>query len=559
MITTRNIARRGKRWVVPVASTVMATLSISGAGLASVASAASAAPVAVVATSSTMQTTAKSSFVAAPVSTSAAATMLLLVASDGPSSGAQSIRSVTGCGLTWSLVKRANSSLGVSEAWTATAAAAVSRCTPTATLSSGSFQGATTLVALTGGKIGASTAASARTGAAAAKVALAAGSVAFGVGNDWDGATARTILAGQQSIVENRASVGDTMWTQKLPATTAASTVTVGTSAPANHQWNFVAVEVAPAAATTPAVTPTPTPTATATPKPTVTATPTPTPTATATPAPAPTPTATATPKPTATPTPTVTPTPTPTPTTTPSTTKPGASNTGVPAGTTLKASGALTITTANQVIDGLDISGSVTIAAPGVVIKNSRLHGTDANGINVRSGDVTIYDSEVYGFENAIAFGDWKAYRVNIHNTYGDGVKLGSNVTLQDSWIHDLTPADGAHADGGQMQDGIRNLVVQHNVIDVSSAPTANAALFLSPDFGPTTDGPVLITDNWLDGGNFTMFCVDGNNGQFFVKNITITNNRFGRAAKYGPVRVNVPVTQSGNVWADTGAALTF
>jgi len=238
---------------------------------------------------------------------------------------------------------------------------------------------------------------------------------------------------------------------------------------------------------------------------------------------------------------------------------RPGPSTTGVPAGTALTPSDEVRVTTPGAVLDGLDISGVVTIDAPGVVIKNSRIHGTEANGIDVRSGDVTVYDSEIYGFENAIAFGDWKAYRVNIHGTYGDGVKLGDNVTLQDSWIHDLTPADGAHADGGQMQDGVRNLVVKHNVIDVSSARTANSALFISPDFGPSTDGPVTITDNWLDGGNYSLYCVDGGNGRYVVKNIAITNNRFGRAAKYGAARVNVSVTQSGNVWADTGLQLSL
>src|SRR5659263_265436 len=125
MILRPHFGHRGKRLAVPVASVVMAAMSLTGAGLATVAAAASPAPVTVVATSSAKQTVAKSTFVAAPVSTSAAATLLLLVASDGPTSGAQSVRSVTGCGLTWSLVKRANSSLGVYEAWTATAPAAV--------------------------------------------------------------------------------------------------------------------------------------------------------------------------------------------------------------------------------------------------------------------------------------------------------------------------------------------------------------------------------------------------------------------------------------------------
>lgn len=252
------------------------------------------------------------------------------------------------------------------------------------------------------------------------------------------------------------------------------------------------------------------------------------------------------------------TPTPSPTPTPDPASgAVPGASNTGVPAGTVLRASGSLTITQANTVIDGLDISGSVTVQASGVVIKNSRIRGTGSYGVYARSGRVSIYDSEISGFENGIGFDNWSAYRVDIYGTTGDGVKLGSNVTLRDSWIHDLAPSPDAHADGGQVQSGVRNLVVSNNVIDLSTTARANAALFIAPDLGPSTDGPITITGNWLNGGNYTLFCVDGNWGQYYIGNISITNNRFGRSAQYGPAHVNVPITQSGNVWADTGAAL--
>ena len=92
------------------------------------------------------------------------------------------------------------------------------------------------------------------------------------------------------------------------------------------------------------------------------------------------------------------------------------------------------------------------------------------------------------------------------------------------------MTPGAGSHADGGQMQSGSRNVMVRHNVIDVGSG---NSALFLAPDLGPSSPGPVTVTGNWLDGGNFTLFCVDGNNGQYFVDHITITDNRFGRGRR--------------------------
>jgi hypothetical protein len=68
-----------------------------------------------------------------------------------------------------------------------------------------------------------------------------------------------------------------------------------------------------------------------------------------------------------------------------------------------------------------------------------------------------------------------------------------------------------------------------------------------------------VTIDGNWLDGGNFTLFCVDGNNGQYFIDNIAITDNRFGPHSAYGPVKANVPITRSGNVMDLTGSPVRF
>ena len=140
------------------------------------------------------------------------------------------------------------------------------------------------------------------------------------------------------------------------------------------------------------------------------------------------------------------------------------------------------------------------------------------------------------------------------------DGVKLGSSVALVDSWIHDLVSVEGSHNDGAQMQTGARDVLVQGNVIDVSGsdgAPSGNAAIFLSPDLGPSSPGPVTIVGNVLDGGNYILYCVDGAQGQYVVSNITIAQNRFGRMFRYGPSRISVPVDQDGNVWDDTDEEL--
>jgi hypothetical protein len=304
-------------------------------------------------------------------------------------------------------------------------------------------------------------------------------------------------------------------------------------------------------------LTPVPTPDPTPTVQPT---TPTPDPT---TPAPTEPPTS---PTPTAPPT-TETPSPTPDPTTPaptdpPSTDKPGPTNTGVPAGTVLTAyTGPKTITVAGTVIDGKDISSNLVINAKNVVIRNSKIHGTSGTGVAVNAPNhVDITDSEIYGFEVGITYDSWTGTRLNLHDLTFDSIKMSSNATLQDSWIHAPKPTSDAHWDGIQIQNGVVNTVIKHNVIDAGdqSVVDTNSALFLVPDLDSSTNGPLTVTGNWLNGGNYTVYCLDGRDGQT-IRDITISGNRFGADHKYGYSYVNVPITQSGNVLDATGKPYTL
>ena len=502
------------------------------------------------------------SLAANPITASSPVELLMLVASDGPGSGSQHMTSVSGCGLSWSAVGRANRQAGAAEIWSASAPHGVKDCAPTAALARSGYQGTVALMAVRNGHVADVRSDSRASGAASVVLPMRARSLALGIGHDWDRAASRTLLDGQRLLHETKTSLQDTMWVQQVGVQRKHRHVRVGTSSPRDDRWNFVAVSIAPGPRPHGEARPTTPPPATSSPSTTETPMPTSTPSPTRTPSSTPTPTPTRTPS--STPTPTLTPTPTTQAPTTPppppsSGGKPGPSNTGVPAGTTLTSTGGMTITKDNMVVDAKDISGAVYVRAKNVTITRSKIHGRGTFGvITVGSGSVTIEDSEIYGFENGIGYDNWTATRVDIHGLTDDGVKLGDNATLQDSWIHDMTPSADAHADGGQMQGGSRNVVVRHNVIDMANGREfGNAALFIAPDLGPSSDGPVTITGNWLNGGNYTVFCVDGNNGQYFVKNITFTNNRFGRQSNYGPSRVNVPITQSGNVWDDTGAAL--
>ena len=180
--------------------------------------------------------------------------LLALVQSDGPGAAGGQTTTVTGAGLTWTLVSRENGQAGVSEIWKATAATTLSGATVTATQSSTSnYHQSLTVIALTGvAGIGATAHANAATAAPTVSLtSTRAGSLVFGAGNDWDGATARTVGAGQAMLREYRDTVsGDDFWAQKVTAPTGAtgSTVTVNDTAPTADRWNLVAVEVIPAA-----------------------------------------------------------------------------------------------------------------------------------------------------------------------------------------------------------------------------------------------------------------------------------------------------------------------
>ncbi|HEY2997021.1 MAG TPA: Ig-like domain-containing protein, partial [Acidimicrobiales bacterium] len=187
-----------------------------------------------------------------PAFTTATAGELLVafVAGDGGSDGGQTA-TVTGAGLTWTLARRANAQAGTSEVWTARAPGVLTNATVTAKLAQTGFDGSLTLVGFAGAAgVGATAGASAATGAPAATLTTTAdGSWIHAVGNDWDGAVARTPRAGQELVHQwVDTDVGDTFWSQRTTAATrgTAVPVTMGATTPTTHRWNLAAVEVLP-------------------------------------------------------------------------------------------------------------------------------------------------------------------------------------------------------------------------------------------------------------------------------------------------------------------------
>jgi hypothetical protein len=166
---------------------------------------------------------------------------------------------MTGGGLTWTLVARQNARRGGVEVWRAYAANRLTNVSVTATITQPtpatigvvSFTGADTSGTNAAGGIGAVGKKSGTASLTAANVSVTttrANSWVWGVGNDWDGDTARTVGADQTLLHQYLYWGGATLWTQRRNTTTptVGSAVTINVSQPTSREWNMIAVEIRP-------------------------------------------------------------------------------------------------------------------------------------------------------------------------------------------------------------------------------------------------------------------------------------------------------------------------
>jgi hypothetical protein len=270
---------------------------------------------------------------------------------------------------------------------------------------------------------------------------------------------------------------------------------------------------------------------------------------------------------------------------TTVGTAKPLTGNTGVPAGTSLTiVNGDQVYSTANQVISGLDIRGYVQITGKNVTIKNSIIRGgvkscTSASAQNsaplwVRADtaasaiiqDVEISPSNATACMDGIWASNSTLSRVNVHGAV-DGIKAYDNLTIQDSYIHDLAhfasdPNQGGgetHNDGIQSYECNANVKVLHNNIDLSTTTGGNAAYQITQDGGKACSG-IVISDNWLNGGGCTLNIA--HKVLTSLTGVSVTGNRFGRSRSFANCLIllstrSTLTANTGNVWDDTGAAI--
>jgi hypothetical protein len=189
------------------------------------------------------------STIASPVFTTTATNELLLafIATDYLSGANTTVTSVSGAGLTWTLLKRTNAQSGTSEIWGAFATTQLTSATVTATLSH-SVVSSITVMSFTGAKSAGAVGGNSATSGAPTASLLTTGnnSWVLGVGNDYDNAIARTLGTGQTLIHQYLSPTGDTYWVQMeaTPIPASGTRATINDTAPTTDRYNLSIVEI---------------------------------------------------------------------------------------------------------------------------------------------------------------------------------------------------------------------------------------------------------------------------------------------------------------------------
>jgi hypothetical protein len=254
---------------------------------------------------------------------------------------------------------------------------------------------------------------------------------------------------------------------------------------------------------------------------------------------------------------------------------RPSAANTGVPPGTTLtRHDGDITITKAGTVLKDLDVHGFVIVKASNVTIQASIVRGGVSHGdtalVKVVSGtNVLVEDSELVPENPSVQIdgirgANYTVLRDNIHGTTDGSKVTGNNVTITDSYVHDLPywahdPDQGgapAHNDGVEIFIG-KNVHITDNTFDIASY--GNSAMQVNQNLGTVSD--LHFTGNYADGGACTVNL--SNNPRGPMTGIQVDNNRFGRDTSVANCAIfakyAVTLTDVHDVWDDTGLPVTL
>jgi hypothetical protein len=237
--------------------------------------------------------------------------------------------------------------------------------------------------------------------------------------------------------------------------------------------------------------------------------------------------------------------------------TLPNADTTGPPAGTALKASGGVTVTTDGAVLDGYTFSGDVVVRANNVTIRNSVINGKvvyNAKGLKVQRTEIAGPGGGYQTKYPGIGYDNYSCDGCDIHG-WGDGAHVSNNTTITNSWIHDI-PVSGESHNQAILSLGGSNITITNNVLTGGDSYNFTAALSLLNQGLSFTD--TLVKGNLFNGGGYCVYAGGEAKGNAarpssnvrFVDNIFGTS-QYAKCGYYGPVTA-YDATGAGNQWVN-------
>ncbi|MDH4143783.1 MAG: right-handed parallel beta-helix repeat-containing protein [Acidimicrobiia bacterium] len=204
----------------------------------------------------------------------------------------------------------------------------------------------------------------------------------------------------------------------------------------------------------------------------------------------------------------------------------PDASSTGPADESALVPAQSIKVTQDGAVIENVHITGMVTVDANDVVIRNVKITATGLYGIRSMPGrrGLVVEDTTIVGVTDncsaAIAPNRYTARRLDI-SACRDGLKVGTDTTVEASYIHDLRMVAGSHADAIQAVGG-NNIRIAGNRIE-GPWRAQTSALILQADIAPLSN--LVIENNLLSGGTYTMY-IKAKSSQPPPSNVTVSGN---------------------------------
>ena len=234
-----------------------------------------------------------------------------------------------------------------------------------------------------------------------------------------------------------------------------------------------------------------------------------------------------------------------------------------------------------------------ITVLGNNATIKNCSFRGDAMRAVDtMNAGTGTLIEDCTFGSKTNAAISNFDdaavsghRYTVNRCDFAGmgnDGLKMGDNTVLKNSYIHHFHTVTGGHGDGIQGNDLPRPVTIYNNYVDLglnTDGQTGyqaepNSAVIITPfTTPPSWNGPannstaaILIDHNTFGGGGVTFHVDTG-----FTNGIWCTGNKFLANQSVMPIfnddsgtPIPAPATFTGNVksngttpmaWTDTSA----